>query len=139
MELLLNLAWLFLALPAYWVWRRGVESRLARRVSALQCLLALACVLILLFPVISATDDLHVMRIEMEDSAASKRAVRQAGSDKISIWVNRLQGFPATLAETNWHPVLQVGLFEGTVADVSLLSRTHVATAGRAPPLPLLG
>jgi len=66
MELLLNLAWMLLAVPAYWLWRRDARSRMARRITALQCLLALGCVLVLLFPVISASDDLHAMRAEME-------------------------------------------------------------------------
>jgi len=78
MELLLNLAWLLLALPAYWLWRRGT-----RRFSSLQCLLALGCMLVLLFPVISASDDLHAMRSEMEDSSVSKRAMRQAVAIRI--------------------------------------------------------
>ena len=82
MELLLNLAWVLLAVPAYWLWRRGAGARLARRVSALQCLLALGCAVVLLFPVISETDDLHTMRAEIEESPTSKRAVRQAGSDR---------------------------------------------------------
>src|SRR5580698_6948388 len=98
MELLLNLVWVLLALPAYWVWRRGAGARLARRVSSLQCLLALGCGLVLLFPVISATDDLHAVRAEMEESSSSKRTVRQAGSDRHSSWVNRLQGPPAVVA-----------------------------------------
>src|ERR1017187_11015016 len=98
MELLLNLAWGLLLLPAYWLWRRGAGVRVSRRVSALQCLLALGCVLVLLFPVISASDDLHAMRTEMEDSSISKRTVRQAGSEKNSAWINRLQGPPAAVA-----------------------------------------
>ena len=87
MELLLNLAWVFLALPAYWLWRRDAGSRPARGVNSLQCLLALGCVLVLLFPVISASDDLHAMRAEMEDSSISKRTVRQAGSERNLAWV----------------------------------------------------
>ena len=98
MELLLNLAWVLLVLPAYWLWRRGAGARVARRVTALQCLLALGCAVVLLFPVISATDDLHAMRAEMEESATSKRTVRQAASEKHSAWVNRLQGPPALVA-----------------------------------------
>src|ERR1017187_6616911 len=98
MELLLNLAWVLLALPAYWLWQRDADGQQGRRFSSLQCLLALGCVLVLLFPVISASDDLHAMRAEMEDSAINKRTVRQAGSDKNSGWVNRLQGAPAAVA-----------------------------------------
>ncbi len=57
-----------LALPAVWLWRRqlratdGVKHR--KRFS---CVLLLGCILILLFPVISASDDMHAMRSEAEE------------------------------------------------------------------------
>lgn len=136
MELLLNLAWLLLALPAYWLWRSARERR---RVTPLQCLLALGCVLVLLFPVISASDDLHAMRPEIEDSSISKRTVRQASSEKQSSWVNRLQG-PAGMAATGPSPVA----FEARCLQVSILrvpvpEHHAVLHAGRAPPISLLG
>jgi hypothetical protein len=139
MELLLNLAWVLLALPAYWLWRRDAGSRLARRVSSWQCLLALGCVLVLLFPVISASDDLHVMRAEMEDSAISKRTVRQAGSDKNSAWVNRLQTPPAAATSAVRLVAPEVGLLEVFVACLPPLAGPGVFHAGRAPPFSLLG
>src|SRR3984957_11434385 len=139
MELLLNLAWILLAVPAYWLWRRDLGARPARRVSGLQCLLALGCALVLLFPVISATDKLHAMRAEMEDSAISKRAVRQAGSEKASGWVNRVQGAPLIVASESWLPALEIRLFQPCVVNVSPLSRPCVLHAGRAPPITLLG
>jgi hypothetical protein len=137
MELLLNLVWVLMALPAYWLWRRSMGS--ARGPSSLQCLLALGCVLVLLFPVISATDDLHAMRAEMEESATSKRAVRLAGSEKSSGWVNRLQGPPALVANAALLPVQEVRPLE--VLDICLLppARNGVLHAGRAPPIPRLG
>ena len=85
MELLLNLAWLLLALPAFWLWRGSRTARAAASSAPLQCLLALACMLVILFPVVSATDDLRAMRTEMEESPASKRAIRQASHDKTSV------------------------------------------------------
>jgi len=139
MELLPNLTWMLLALPAYWLWRRDAELRAARWVSSLQCLLALACVLVLLFPVISASDDLHAMRAEMEDSSISKRTVRQAGSDKNSGWVNRLQGAPAAVAGAVRLVAPEVGLLEVSVRCVSPLARPCVFHGGRAPPFSLLG
>jgi hypothetical protein len=139
MELLLNLAWMLLALPAYWLWRQGTGDGPARGVNSLQCLLALACVLVLLFPVISASDDLHAMRAEMEDSSISKRTVRQAGSDKNSAWVNRLQGPPVALASAVRLVAPEVGRFIVSVAPVSPLNRPCVFRGGRAPPSPLLG
>jgi hypothetical protein len=139
MELLLNLVWLLMALPAYWLWRRGAEARTARRIAALQFLLALGCALVLLFPVISATDDLHAMRAEMEESASSKRAVRQASSERHSAWVNRLQGPPALLANIDWLPGAQVGPLEISVLHLAPLAKACSWHAGRAPPDSLLG
>jgi hypothetical protein len=129
MELLLNLAWLLLALPAYWLWRRGT-----RAFSSLQCLLALGCVLVLLFPVISASDDLHAMRAEMEDSSISKRAVRQAGSVKSSASVNRPQGPSAAVASAVRFATPEVRRLEVTDPQVSPLARPCVFLRGRAPP-----
>jgi hypothetical protein len=139
MELLLNLAWVLLALPACWLWRRGARTRFSRRISSLQCLLALGCVLVLLFPVVSASDDLHAMRAEMEDSSISKRTVRQAGSDKNSAWVNRLQGPAAAVASAVRLVTPEVGRLEVVVTRVSPLARPCVFQRGRAPPFSLLG
>ena len=83
MELLLNLAWLLLALPAFWLWRDSRSVPRGRRFTALQCLLALGCMLVVLFPIVSATDDLRAMRNEMEESPASKRTIRQATHEKV--------------------------------------------------------
>jgi hypothetical protein len=139
MELLLNLLWVLLALPAYWLWRRDAETRLERRVTALQGLLALGCGLVLLFPVISATDDLHVVRAEMEESATSKRTVRQASSDKNSAWVNRLQSPPAAVASSVWVVAPEVRGLDVSVVCVAALAKESVGYAGRAPPFSLLG
>src|ERR1700733_3653625 len=99
MELLLNLAWMLLALPAFWLWRRGGDARVARRATALQCLLTLGCALVLLFPVVSATDDLHAMRAEMEES--SKRGIRQTVSDKSCTGQSRWHASPAVAASVS--------------------------------------
>ena len=139
MELLLNLAWMLLALPAYWLWRRDAGSRTARGVNALQCVLALGCVLVLLFPVISASDDLHAMRAEMEDSSISKRTVRQAGSEKNSAWVNRLQGAPAAVVSAVRLAAPEVGRLEVLVRRLAPLARARVFQGSRAPPFSLLG
>ncbi len=134
MELLLNLAWLLLALPAYWLWRRGT-----RGFSSLQCLLALACALVLLFPVISASDDLHAMRSEMEDSSVNKRTVRQAGSDKNSARVNRPQGPPAAAVSAAQLIAPEIGPLVVSIACASPLAKPCLFHAGRAPPFSLLG
>jgi hypothetical protein len=138
MELLLNLAWLLLALPAYWLWRQDASTRVTRRASSTQCLLVLGCVLVLLFPVISASDDLHAMRAEIEDSSVSKRTVRQAESDKNSAWVNRLQGPPATVTSAARLFAPEVGRLEVPVNRLRPVTRTCVSHAGRAPPFLLI-
>jgi len=73
LELLLNLCWLLLIGPGIYLWLR--QRRHAKPI--LQFSIALVCLLFLLFPVISATDDLHAMRQEMEESGPSKRALKQ--------------------------------------------------------------
>ena len=60
MELLFNLLWSLLVMRAFWVWRRQGQS-----LGSLRCLLVLACGAALLFPTVSATDDLQWMRPQM--------------------------------------------------------------------------
>lgn len=136
MELLLNLAWVLLALPAYWLWLRNAEAQRGRRLTPLQCLLALACVLVLLFPVISASDDLHAMRAEMEDSA-TKRAVRQAAAERSFASAHRWQGPPAIVPSAAWRFVPQIADFKVSTVRLSPLARPGIFHAGRAPPSPL--
>jgi hypothetical protein len=133
MELLLNLAWLLLAIPAYLLWRSSTLPKHTRGFSSLQCLLALGCALVLLFPVISATDDLHAMRAEMEESPASKRSIRQAGNEKV-IPQTTLQSPPALLTSL---PSFLLTTDFGIVLprEVSLLPLApSLVNAGRAPP-----
>jgi hypothetical protein len=86
----------------------------------------------MLFPVISATDDLCAMRTEMEESPAGKRTVRPAGADKTAPW--KLQSPPALAATTipwimddaGWQPVIPPAF---AVPAAPSIERT-----GRAPP-----
>lgn len=134
MELLLNLAWLLLAIPAYWVWRQATPANRKTGTTSLQCLLALGCALVLLFPVISATDDLHAMRAEMEESPASKRSIRQAGIDKNPLPHPRLQSPPGLVSHVV--PPLVAGRFEQCSCryHAFLPTAPSLLRAGRAPP-----
>ncbi|HEX3989456.1 MAG TPA: hypothetical protein VHZ30_08480, partial [Verrucomicrobiae bacterium] len=96
MELFLNLVWLLLAMPAYCLWRRARCGPSVDGHSSLQYLLALGCALVLLFPVVSATDDLHAMRPEIEES--SQRGIRQTVCDKSCTGQGRWHAPPAALA-----------------------------------------
>ncbi|MGA2345501.1 MAG: hypothetical protein ABSF93_05810 [Candidatus Sulfotelmatobacter sp.] len=135
MELLLNLAWLLLALPAYWLWRSSRTAPARRKFTSLQCLLALGCLLVILFPVISATDDLLAMRSEMEESPASKRSVRQASHDKVSGW--KLQSPPALLATAASLPVNDEGRLPVLTLSVCAPPAPVIERTGRAPPASL--
>jgi hypothetical protein len=75
MELLLNVIWMSLAVVAFLGFLRGRRgsSHLAR-VPYRKSLLALGCGVLLLFPVVSASDDLHPTQAVLEE--ASKRLQR---------------------------------------------------------------
>ncbi len=102
MELFLNLCWLSLLLPACLLWRKrfcSISPGGRAKSSATHPLIflcVLGCVIVLLFPVISASDDLHAMRAEMEESSPSKRSVCQAAGASVSHI--RWQSLPAIAA-----------------------------------------
>ncbi len=135
-ELLLNLAWLLLALPAYWLWRDSRTAHDGRRFTSLQILLALGCMLVVLFPVISATDDLRAMRAEMEESPAGKRSVCQKSGEKSSTAKWHSQPLLAAVSDffvvhdTTWHTVPVRSFFTPEFHRVDLRPR--------APPQPVL-
>jgi len=87
MELLLNILWLMLALPAVLVWRReSASSRGAGKPCRSRSFVLLGCLLALLFPVVSASDDLHPISAEIEESGPFKRIVKQSPGVKTPAW-----------------------------------------------------
>ena len=134
MELLLNVAWLLLALPAYALWRSARAARRKYGLTSLQSLLALGCALVLLFPVISATDDLHAMRTEMEESPASKRSVRQGSNDRNSISPTRLQFPPAIVSALNLFVFTAERTPVVAIPPAFVPAAPSSWAAGRAPP-----
>lgn len=73
METTLNLVWLAVTVIAICVWRfRWIGSRQVPRHSTKTEAVAMVCVLALLFPVISLTDDLHPETVAV-DAASGKR------------------------------------------------------------------
>ena len=138
MELVLNLAWLLLALPAYWLWCGSRTASAERKFSSLQCLLALGCVLVILFPVVSATDDLIAMRTEMEESPVSKRSIHQTGHDRASAWNTRLQAAPALVATPSlFAPITERGSLFLSLS-IYLPAVPAILPTGRAPPISCL-
>jgi hypothetical protein len=140
MELVLNLVWLALVLPA--VWMRRHESICPAdgcRLNRIRPFLLLSCVLVLLFPVISATDDLHAMGQEIEESSSSKRMVKQAVGDKSTTAPSMAGALPA------WISPVPFGCNDQDcgkvpVVSVALPEQAHSGErASRAPPLPYFG
>jgi hypothetical protein len=134
MELLLNLFWLTLAVPAVWMWRHdSARGKGRRRFDRIRPFLLLGCVLMLLFPVVSATDDLHAMRQEMEESP-SKRMVKQGGGDKSLAGLSSPGALPAVIPFVPLGPSNEVCgrvLLVSTVLPQAARSRER---ASRAPP-----
>jgi hypothetical protein len=138
MELLLNLIWLLLVVPAFWVWqKRDCEPGHGRRSQS--CLLILGCVLMLLFPVVSATDDLQAMRPEVEEPG-TLGGVGHSHHGRFSASLG--DSFDAFAIPTALSLVRLKTVVWGVVALRSTLpsSRNSALTrAGRAPPPSFLG
>jgi len=135
MELSLNLFWLLLVVASVVVWQRPGSPlrRLRRARGSRHGLIALGCALVLLFPVISITDDLHAEQAILEDSNPSKRAIRHSAGDHGASSLKRvghavLPGIsPAPASEGIWILVLpsKARLASSAFADFC---------ASRAPP-----
>jgi len=135
MELLLNLVWLLLAMPAFWLWRYSRTAPERRKSSPFHTFLALGCLLVVLFPVISATDDMRAMRAEMEESPSSKRSIGESG-DKSSSSRSLTQPAltvtlqPSFVPDSAWYQA--PAIFASTTATPTFIR------APRAPPSLLL-
>src|SRR5690242_16293600 len=81
MELALNVAWLMIATASYALLLRLPCRSAARGHGSrqLQCMVALGCILTILFPVISLTDDLHEIQATVEDSSSSRIITKKCG------------------------------------------------------------
>jgi len=133
MELLLNLIWVVLALATLYAWAQRRNHPQSR-----PHLIAVVCLLALLFPVISATDDLNAMRSEMEDSSPSKRSMKQAVTGK-AVWQQTIHNPPALLVAA-FVALPQSEISRVVIATPPLIISTlaRAVPSGRAPPLPEL-
>jgi HAMP domain-containing protein len=134
MELLLNLLWLTLVLPAVLIWRRqSACSRSFWHPRSFRAVVLLGCLMVLLFPVVSATDDLHPIRNEIEESSPSRRTAKQAAAHHTPDW--NMGPPPAYLVQVSWfRPDIEAC---GLVSDYPAVppERVFPATGGcRAPP-----
>jgi hypothetical protein len=135
MELLLNLLWLTLAIPAIWVWlRQSLPGKRSHLVGGISAIILLGCVLLLLFPVVSASDDLHAMGTEIEESCPSKRIVKQASTQHPRVPIT---GDGALLVEAVHSTVNPQTEVQGRVFGLSVGTPLHAelcSFGGRAPP-----
>ena len=133
MELILNLLWLLLIVPAVWLWQ---ERRLRPQGKhPFLVLLSLGCLLVLLFPVISASDDLQAMRMEAEDPITrnSLRDVAPGRSSQTADHQSPVFGLPeaqfvASLGNPAWGAAIPT-----PTQKPGLRLATH--RVGRSPPL----
>ena len=129
MELLLNIVWLLIAGSAlYWHLRSAVRDRKP----FLLALGALCCALLLLFPAISISDDLHFEAVLSEDSSPTKRIASTVAHvvpvQQLAIFFVVFAALMAALHTTEWcvrttNPVQYLS---------ALLDRPVL---GRAPPV----
>ena len=81
-ETVLNALWFILAIASFGLLFRSFADRSAEpshSSTRFQCVVALGCVLAILFPVISLTDDLHDMQAAVEDPASSGLTAKKFG------------------------------------------------------------
>jgi len=135
MELFLNLCWLLLAVPAIWVWHEARSAQPGRRFQSRRSLLLLACLVVLLFPVISASDDLQAMRPEIEESGV-RDSVRGGQGHRLAALI-AVHGAPPALlsgpvsAAPAWQSLRKIVIRESSrIAEGFALTRP-----GRGPPL----
>jgi hypothetical protein len=102
--------------------------------SPLGFLCVLGCALVLLFPVISASDDLHAMRAEMEESSSGKRGIGPSANEKASVWHSLSQNLPAVAATRAALGLSSEGWLEFFAIPLLLPVAAPILRASRAPP-----
>ncbi|MGA7301481.1 MAG: hypothetical protein WBD45_19430 [Terriglobales bacterium] len=129
-----------LLVPAYLLWRERLAAAAEGRgkgpaARTLVFVCTLGCAFVLLFPVISASDDLHAMRAEMEESSPGKRSVSQPAGEKGSASHNGWQTLPATVtarASLGFIPESRLELFSSVVA---VTAAPRIVHGSRGPPV----
>jgi len=135
MEVLLNTIWLMVAIGSFLFWRpaKFIGAPPDRGHGRSFGIVALACALVLLFPVISLTDDLHAEQVAMEDSSRSVMKARnmvqgclRAGSSSFATAVPHAPYLAAALHSLSG----LVAPLETHLLRLTLIS----AHKGRSPP-----
>jgi hypothetical protein len=133
MELLLNLVWVAMALAAFSVFvRKRCAYSQPPNVPYAKALFALACVLVLLFPVVSASDDLHPTQAVLED--ATKR-VQQAVAPYQQVQAGLFTSMlPALLNVYLMFALVALHAWWPIACEAGVISRERTLHDGRSPP-----
>ncbi|MGA2982611.1 MAG: hypothetical protein ABSG32_02285 [Terriglobia bacterium] len=138
MEVSLNLLWLLLAVASFALVWRGRGNRALAAWQSLRRILSLACALVIFFPVISLTDDLHAAPVVMEDSNPAMRLSKSSGAPGAASNFDRSSP-PFTAVATGQLPgqaLRPVGL--AAILETHLLfTAPGVRSNPRAPPSPV--
>ncbi len=129
MELLLNAVWLLVGIAAVGFWLVRARGAVHRGRGAATGLIVLCCVLALIFPVISMSDDLHAQQVAVEDSSITCKKMASATAATV------LDHAPAaTTLSCAQNPLWQVlGVVEvDNLAAMPFVTLLHIS--GRAPP-----
>jgi hypothetical protein len=140
MELFLNIVWLLIAVAGLILWRtRWTRQSRIRRHAAWREWTAFVCSMVLLFFVVSLTDDLHAELMLIEECSSSRRHAVCVACPHHSFPENRNTAHP-------W-AVLPFGPNFGSLAFVApVLSTSEIQQSlldlqtafGRAPPVSIL-
>src|SRR5215469_17097468 len=129
MELLLNIVWVGLATIALlgFVRKRG---QLARHTTFITALLALMCALVLLFPVVSASDDLHPTQAVLED--ATKRIQRLVAPEHHGDF-SSFSMLPVLLAIYLLSALVVLQVWHSNPSEARVISLSREPVSGRSP------
>jgi hypothetical protein len=136
-ELALNVAWALIAAASYaLLFRRLVkrDKEYAQSPMRWQCVIGLTCILAILFPVISLTDDLHEIQATAEDASLSALQMKRcvAGHSSTPQRTPHRVFFTFASFEAN----ARLAILEDVAARwiVRPAPGSHPPALGRAPP-----
>jgi hypothetical protein len=136
-ELALNLAWLLIAVTSYALLARHLASVGKERASGpSRCvsIVALSCALVILFPIISLTDDLHDMQVAVEEPTSCFTVMKKCGVNRPLSNIDSSHHLPYTVS---WSRTSRQWLAIGLVAVQRTLDVQPPLTEtsfGRSPP-----
>jgi hypothetical protein len=135
MELFLNILWVVMAAAALWLWRtRWVHQFREREHAPWRQWAAFVCALVLLFFMVSLTDDLHSELAFFEECSASRRHTTCLDCPHHSPQNHATQNAYANPVFTNFvHSVLPIGSVACRTKSRLIVCYVSL-TSGRDPP-----